>query len=301
VDWYAVPRFPARELPSEDGYSRTIDPRYGRVLKGIPARPPEVPLSVRIFEDHVIAGPSDWREVRKRFRPTTEGRFPDDWQAWCEHSRTARHPIALGVRDIAANINNLMGEELFYASFFEMPNLVREMVNELSELTLMCLEKALKEARVDLALVGSDCTPLIGPNIIKDFFLEAEARHLEMVKSFGIDLICLQGWGDISHLIDLYRGIGVNGARYVMEAGETDYLEDILKRCGESFFIIGALDGRVMLRDFNAIEREIDRKIELTEKHRLIPSPHLDNVPPEVPFKNYRHYAEYLRKAIFGE
>ena len=299
VDWYAVPRYEERELPSEDGYYRVIDGRYGRVLKAIPADPPRVPFRNRIFEGHVISSPSDWREVRTHFRPTTEGRFPEEWEAWCEHSHEAGYPIVLEIRDIAANIHNLMGEELFLISFFEIPDLVREMVKELSELTLLCIDKALREARVDMVSVGSDVSAVIGPNVIRDYFLESEAKHIELAKSLGIDLVCIHGRGRILPVIEVFRSIGANGINYVMETGGTDFLDTLLNRYGDDFFVIGAIDGRVLLDDFPAIEREVDSKIALAREHRIIPTLHLTHLLPDIPCINYGHYAEYLRQAIF--
>ena len=300
VDWYAVPRYEERELPSKDGYRRNIDGRFGCSLKIIPADPPNIPFRKRIFEDHVIKKPSDWREVRKHFRPTTEGRFPEDWEVWCEHSRKAKHPVVLYIGDLGSHLNNLMGEERFYLSFFEMPDLVREMITELSELSQVCIEKALKEARVDMIFVGSDCSPVIGPNVIRDFFLEAESHLVDLAKSCGIDLICISGRGNILPVIEPYREIGANGVDYVMESGDSDYLDAIVSQYGDSLFIIGAIDGRVLLEDFDAIEREVDRKIGLARKHRIVPTLHVTHILPDVPYVNYAHYAEYLRAAIFG-
>jgi hypothetical protein len=48
-------------------------------------------------------------------------------------------------------------------------------------------------------------------------------------------------------------------------------------------------------------ECEVDRKIAQARKHRIIPTHHLTHLHPEVPFKNYAHYAKYLRRTIFEE
>ena len=85
-----------------------------------------------------------------------------------------------------------------------------------------------------------------------------------------------------------------------METGGTDFLDAILEQYGDSMFVVGALDGRALLQGFDCIEREVDRKIALAEKHRMIPSLHLTHLLPEVPFQNYAHYAEYLRQVVVG-
>ena len=300
VDWYAVPRYRELELPGTDGYRRIIDGRYGRVHKAIPAQPPDRPFQVRIFEDHVMKKPEDWFEVREHFRPATEGRFPEDWEAWCEKSRKADHPIVLDIRDTAAVVGNLLGEELFFYSFYEMPDLVRKMVKHLSRLVRVCAEKALREAKIDMVRLGSDFTPIIGPKVVRDFFLEAEAENVSLAKSYGIELICLQGRGNILPMINPYREIGINGILYNMETGGADLYGRLLEECGDSLFIIGAFDGRVLLESFDAIRKEVDRKIDLVRKHRILPCLHATHILPEVRFAKYRHYAEYIRSVIFG-
>ena len=302
IDWYAVPRFEEVELPSTDGYRRVIDGRYGRVRKALPASA-DNPLPVRVFEGHSVSTRDDWLAVKERFQLSTEGRFPDDWAAWCEYSRTAEHPIVLEVRDIAATIANLMGQDGeigMYVSFQERPAFIREMVEHLAAVNRICVEKALTEAQVDVVSLGSDLTPLVGPNFIREFFLEAEAETVSLARSFGIDLIFVRGRGDMRPLMDPYREIGVNGLGYVVETGDNSYLEDLVAKYGRELFYTACIDGRVLPEGFQQIEQEVDTKLDLARQHRMIPCLHATHVLPHVPWANYRHYAEYLREKIIG-
>ena len=298
VDWYAIPRFPARRQPGADGYLRYIDDRFGRVVKSIPASP-EHPFGVRVFERHVVKDRKDWLEVRSCFRPSIEARFPRKWAEWCEHSRRADHPIVLDIRDAASIVGNLLGEDLFFTSFYERPELVREMVRWISVMTLACVEKALKDARVDMVRVGSDTVPMVGPKVIREFFLDRDKEHIDLAGSMGVDLVCLQGRGDIRHCIPPYREIGVNGLCYVMEIGVEDYLTEIVASHGDSLFYLHAVDGRELLKGKSEIEREVEAKLKLARCFRMIPDLHVTNILPEITFERYRHYAEYLRSALF--
>jgi len=302
IDWYSVPRYEEVEVPSSDGYRRTLDGRYGRVVKAIPASP-ERPMRVRVFEGHRVATRNDWLEARERFRVSTEGRFPENWAAWCEHSRTAGHPIALEVADPGAIIANLMGQDGetgLYASFYDRPELIREMVAHLNEMRRVCVEKALAEAQVDMLTLGSDLVPLIGANLIREFFLEAEAEIVSLAQSHGIDLFCVRGRGDMRRTLGVYRDGGVNGLDYNAEAGDDDHLPDLLETYGSSVFLAACIDGRVLLKGSREIEQEVDRKVELAQRHRVIPCLHVTHVLPEVPWESYRHYAKYLRSKIIG-
>jgi len=302
IDWYAVPRYEEVEVPSSDGYRRTLDGRYGRVVKAIPASP-ERPMRVRVFEGHRVVTREDWLEARERFQASAEGRFPENWEEWCAHSRSADHPIALEVADPAAIIANLMGpdgEDGLFASFYDRPELVREMVTHLNEMRRVCVEKALAEAEVDMLTLGSDLVPLVGANRIREFFLEAEAEIISLARPQGIDLICVRGRGDMRRILDVYRECGVNGLDYIVESGDDDYLPDLLEKHGRSVFLTGCVDGRVLQGGLHEIEQEVDRKVKLARHHRVIPCLHVTHVLPEVPWANYRHYAEYLRERVIG-
>ena len=302
IDWYAVPRFEEKELPSPDGYRRTSDGRYGRVVKAIPASPGH-PFRVRVFEDHIVRTRADWLDMRKRFRVSAEGRFPDHWDDWCEHSRTADHPIVLEIVDAAAITANLLGQQGeagLYASFYDRPEFIREMVDHLTQMKRVCVEKALSEARVDLVSIGSDLVPLVGRNAIRDFFLEPEAEILSLVRSSGIDLAYVRGRNEMRPLLDMYQEIGVNGLNYIAEAGDEEYLDELVAEYGNSLFLTGCIDGRVLLKSFEEIEQEVEKKVRLAKNHRMVPCLHATHILPKVPWKNYEHYAKCLRERIMG-
>ena len=66
IDWFALPRFPAKRLPSEHGYPRRLDPAFGEIVRELP-RDPLHPMEVRIFEDHPVKTRNDWLELKGRF------------------------------------------------------------------------------------------------------------------------------------------------------------------------------------------------------------------------------------------
>lgn len=302
IDFYAVPRFPETPVASDDGYRRTIDGRYGRIRKAMPPTPGSP--TVRVFEGHTVETAADWDEVKQRFQLSTEGRFPANWQAWAEQSKTAGHPIVVEARDPAATIANLLGQEGetgLFVGLQERPQLVREMIEHLAQLNRVCLEKALRETQPDMLMIGSDLVPLIGPLVVRESFLDAYADSIALAREHGVDLICLQGRGDLRPLVEMFREAGVNGLKYIMEAGAHDTLGPLLDRWGDDLFYLGAIDGRVLREAPPRIEAEVDHKLALARQYRMIPCLHVTHLLPDVPYANYRHYAEYLRQRITGD
>jgi hypothetical protein len=300
IDWYAVPRFDEIDVPSTDGYVRRVDGRYGRIVKALP-KARAGGLNIRVFEDHVVGSRQDWQTVRERFQVSTTGRFPQEWRAWCEHSRVAPHPVVLEIRDPGAVIANLMGLEEdggLMMSTVDRPDLLREMVAHYTDLNRICARKALTEAQVDMVMIGSDVLPMLGRNVVREFLLESYADSIALAKSCGVELICLQGRGDLRPQIAMFRHIGVNGIKCIMEIGDADYQQEIMDAWGDELFYLGGMDVRALLRGRDAVDAEIARKLEMARQYRMIPCLAATHVLPEVRFRDYQHYARRLWEGI---
>ncbi len=304
VDWYALPRFPEREIVSNDGYVRSFDGRWGRVAKRLPSAPARPWAAfTRVFEGHGVSPHDDWLGARDRFRPSADERLPADWPEWCARSHTAIHPTAIEIPDPLTMAWNLLGpdgDSGLFVSLNDRPGLVREMVAHLGEMISICAEKVCREARIDIALIGSDCLPILGPHAIAEFGLDSCARIFDGVRAGGVDLVCLSGRGDLRPLVDLFRGVGANGVEYIAETGDLEYLHDLIDNYGASIFCIGCIDGRKLLEGNAAIEREVAAKAALAKQYRMLPSLQVTRILPYVTWAAYSHYATCLREAVVG-
>jgi hypothetical protein len=304
VDWYAVPRFPRGKIPSTDGYVREIHDRWGSTKKTLPTDPAR-PWSefTRIFENHVVGSSADWSKAQHRFEPSTQGRFPDDWEHWCARSNHVPHPVVLSIIDPLTTAWNIMGAEGdtgLLIQLHENPDLIRRMIDQLTELVCVCVEKACREARVDMVILGSDCTPILGPRVIREFALESFARIIDVVKTFGVNLVCLSGRGDVRPLVEMFSDVGVNGIEYINETGDAHYFDDLVDWCGDERFCIGCFDGRVLLESNADIRHEVERKWEILARKRILPVFHSTRLLPNVTFQSYAHYVECLQGVVFG-
>lgn len=306
LDPYAVPRFPDRKLAPIDGYPREAELAWGCVAR---YRPPAEAdgFPIRVFEDYAVKSRDDWHQIRdERFRLTTDGRFPDDWLARCQDARQSGAPIILNVPAPESGLWGLLGEEegdtSILMGFHCHPELMREIAAHLGELYLMCLEKALCEGIVDmLTICGSDLWTLIGPEVMTEFFMPYHVRALALARRYNVDLACLvtrvpmrTAW------IDLFIDAGVTGIRMAEETGDDYVVKGLIEHCGRDLFHIGNLDGRVLTGGLNQIGDEVERGLEQAAEQRIVPSLHVNNIPPAVPFKSYAHYVDFLRQGIFG-
>ena len=300
VDWSAVPRFEEIGLPPDGKYKYRRDGSFGRVMRFIPP-PPGSTIRIREFLDHYVKTRDDWLEARTHFIPSSDGRLPEDWNGWCRYSLTAEHPIAFLVKDPATFISGLLGldgDTGMYMSLFDRPALIREMAGQFHELNLACAEKVFREAKVDMLSMGSGIIKQIGPKLAEEFFFDFDKELIELAKSHGIHIICLQTYKTPLSLVDAYFKMGINSLYGPVETGDDNFWDEVFERYGDKLFYIGSIDARVLTRDKKSIEEEIDKKLDLAKRYRMISCLNVNNMIPTVPYENYRHFVQYLKKAI---
>ena len=300
VDWYAVPRFPEPALPDDGLYKRAIDGRWGRTRRGVPPQDAGTQIGVRIFEDHLVQTPDDWQAFKEHFRITPEGRYPEDWDQWVAHSQKAAHPIALNLLGFGAvqNIIGLEGETGFFMSIHDRPQFLKEMIEHFTEFVITVADKALLEARIDFVMLGEqlagDDGPMIGPDVLEEFFLDGYCRVVEHVRGRGADIVIFRADGNVLPFAPMLIDAGFNGLMGIPQKMD---LPGLKKRYGDGICMIGGLDRWALLKSPADIERDIDAKMAIARQGRIIPC--LDgSVMPEVSLENYRHYARYLRESI---
>ena len=302
IEWFALPPFREKTLPNDGRYNRRIDHRFGEVVRELP-RDPQCPMEVRVFEDHPVKSRDDWRGLKERFRLETTCRFPDDWDRWCARSKTATNPIGLVLRGpskAAQSALGLEGEAGLLFSVYDRPEFVKEILDHFAVLSLICAEKALAEASIDLTVVIDELAGnkglLFSPEIVEELFLPSIRRFADLVRSHGVATVLLYQRGNLSAGFDLYRRSGINGLIGVEDANDMP-LGSLIDNYGDSICIVGGIDGRTLRGTTEEIDREVEEKVAIARSGRVVPclSTH---VLPEIEFKKYSYYANYLRRAV---
>ena len=303
VDWYAVPRFAEYDLPDEGNYKRRIDGRWGQIRKDAVPDDTERPIQVRIFEKPLVKTEEDWECYRERLRPSPEGRYPDDWDQWVLHSQEASHPIVLDLPGFFGTLTTTIGLEEptgLFMSFNDRPEFIRMIVRHLTEWVIAVADKALREARIDVAMLGEqiagDQGPLISPRLVEEFFLEGYRQIVEHVRSCDIDTVIFRADGNVGVFVELLTGIGINGLMGIPK--EMDPV-GLRARHGDELAMIGGIDRWALVKSKEDIKREVDEVMQLARRGRFIPCL-CGGVLPETSLDNYRYYADYLRQQIMG-
>ena len=300
IDLWFQPPF-EHEVISEDEHSRVE-----RIDRGIVQRTWKTgaETSMPEFVEHPVKTRADWDELKQRLGPESPGRFPADWE---ERSRQWRGSgtvvIFQGPRSpsLFGFVRELVGAERALHAMIDEPDMVHEMMDAITELTLAILQKVLPQGVITALFFWEDMCykagPLISPAMFREFMVPRYKRMTDYARSQGIDVIMVDSDGNVEQLLPLWLEAGVNGV-YPMEVAAGMDVVDLRKRYGRDLLMTGGIDKRVLAWGKEAIDEELERKIPLAHEGGYIPT--IDHsIPFDVPYENFAYYWE-RKKELLG-
>jgi uroporphyrinogen decarboxylase len=304
VDFSMQPPFEERVL-AEDEQTVTRTDRMGQVYREFKDNPER---SMPEFLDFPVKTRRDWEQVKRRFDPTLPERYPADWAE--RLTRWRREQPILRLYGFVANyyggpslfgfVRMLLGPERALYAFYDEPALVEDMMETITDFSLVVLQKALREAPVTYVLFWEDMAyktgPLISPAMVRKFMLPRYRRLTEAIRAAGVDLIMLDSDGDVSELVPIWLEAGINGVQPMEQAAGND-LRAYRRRYGRDLAMTGGIDKRALARGREAIDRELAEKIPLALEGGYVPMTD-HGIPPDVPWENWQYYWERKKEGM---
>jgi uroporphyrinogen decarboxylase len=262
--------------------------------------------SIDQFLEYPVKDRDSFYKWRKRFENHCMERYPIDWEDKVVLWRNRDCPLCipgLGQFGFYGFLRRWMGTEGVSYIFYDDPALVEEMLDFLTEYIIGLLDRALKEVEIDYFMYFEDMAfkngPLLSPHLVRKLFMPRYKRINENLRKHGVNVIFVDSDGDIRELIPLFIESGINGVVPMEVAAGMDVV-DMRQTYGQSLFMMGGIDKRVLAEGKKAIEDEISKKIvPIVSEGGYIPTvDHL--VPPDVPLENFLYYLELKRKALEG-
>ena len=255
-----------------------------------------------------VRTPKDWQEIKRRFDPTSPGRYPADWPALVSHWRREKPILRLygfvqtyyGGPSLFGFVRMLLGAERALYAFYDEPLMVHDMMETATEFSIAMLEKALREAPVTLAQFWEDMCyrsgPLISPALVREFMVPRYKRITDAIRRAGVDIIFLDSDGNVEQLLPLWLESGING-HFPMEQQAGNDIGAYRKKYGQDLLMSGGIDKRALARGKEAIDRELESKIPLAFEGGYVPA--LDHgIPPDVSYANYMYYWERKKRLL---
>jgi len=240
-----------------------------------------------------------WESYKERF--DLDGiRLPSNWESLKAEFENRDYPLGVDAGGYFGWARDLMGLEALCKAFYTQPELVRDMFEFRTEMTLRALRLVLKEVKVDYASWWEDMCynrgPLISPRLFREFMVPQYKRVTGLLREHGCWLNIVDCDGDIRQLIPLWLEAGIN-CFFPLEVRAGSDPVAIREQYGRKALLMGGVDKTALIRGGKAIDEELRRVKPVVEDGGYIP--HVDHrVPADVSYENYLYYLKRKRQLI---
>ncbi|MCX6089808.1 MAG: hypothetical protein NTX88_05475, partial [Candidatus Atribacteria bacterium] len=179
--------------------------------------------SVPRFLQSPVRNREDFDIMKSRLDPSTEGRFPENWDTMAQGFNEAQFPVVFGGHPCGffGSLRYLIGLENLCYTYYDNPSLIHEVNNHLCNLWVNVWGKALSEVKVDCVHMWEDMSyvggSLISPAAFREFMMPYYKRVVNTIKDCGVEFIWVDTDGDCRELIPLFVECGITGM-YPFEA-----------------------------------------------------------------------------------
>jgi uroporphyrinogen decarboxylase len=196
---------------------------------------------------------------------------------------------------------DMMGAEEILVGFYDMPEVVRDIMRTFTDLWLALYEEIVKVVKVDHIHIWEDMSgkqgSLISMAMIEEFMMPEYDRMAAFAARHGIPILSVDSDGMVDELLPVMMRHGINAFMpFEVQAGN-----DIVayRRQYPKLGIMGGLDKSALAKGKPEIHRELDRAERMLALGGWVPGfDHL--IPPDVSWENFRYFVENLKKMVFA-
>lgn len=243
----------------------------------------------------------DWERFKaERLQPALAHRLPADWTSYVERYKHTQVPLVVGGQGFYSTLRLLMGEVNLLYAYYDDPDLIRTMINDLCDLWITVYDHVLPQVRVDVGQIWEDMSfkngPIISPAIVRSFMLPAYKRLTACWRDHGVKVVLLDTDGDCWSLIPILLEGGVTGL-YPFEVNAGMNVAEV-RKAFPRLQIIGGLDKTQVALGPAAIDAELEAKVPfMLQRGGYIPA--FDHyVHPDVSWPYFQHYRRRIAEMI---
>ncbi|MBI4830258.1 MAG: hypothetical protein HY801_01610 [Candidatus Lindowbacteria bacterium] len=268
-----------------------------------------LPLKLSFHEmtgefDYPIENESDLERFRKFLEAALTRAFPRNWKKLVEKYRNRDYPVGVGAWESGIlqflGVGDSPSFERACLLMCDRPDLVHAIMDAAADYLIRGLERALADVEIDFAyftepIAGSN-GPVISPKMFREFVVPRYKKIANLLRQNGVDIIIMRSFGNINVLLPDMVEAGVTGLWMTDTIPSNMDYRSIRKEYGRKLALVGGIDSNVLVRDKEAIKKEIYEKAPpLLETGGYIPT--IDNrARAHIPFKNFVYYRELLEE-----
>jgi len=260
-------------------------------------------VSMPHFLEFPVRDRKSWEKFKEeRLNPDDPTRFPENFEEEAKRLNTPDREIILLADggSYYGQLRDWVGMENLSVWFYDQPNLVREMIERLSDVVCAVLEKYLSVIRVDYLGYSDDLAyktgPLVSPKIFHEMMQYHYKRSSDIANRYGIDLRLLDSDGNINQIIPLWMEAGVNGFTPLEAAAGMDVVE-LRKKYGRDIILKGNIDKRNMAKGGKDLQEELEYKLPFMKSFGGGYVPGCDHwIPTDVSLEKFKEYVEMMKR-----
>lgn len=198
----------------------------------------------------------------------------------------------------------LLGIEGHLYSFYDDPELIHIINQDLTNYHLCCLKQLLPVMQPDFMTFAEDMSynngPMISRELFEEFMVPYYAQIIPLLKQFGVKVL-IDTDGFVEPLIPWFQDAGIEGVLPLERQAGVDVSR--IQQEHPGWIMIGGYDKTIMHLGKQAMRAEFERLLPAMQKGYYIPS--VDHqTPPDVSLAQYREYVallqEYAARAVRG-
>ncbi|MHB1348134.1 MAG: uroporphyrinogen decarboxylase family protein [Candidatus Humimicrobiaceae bacterium] len=291
------PHFKAEIIFEDDKYIDYID------LDGCTRRFSKQQQVIPSGLDWPIKDWESWNKIKEERMnlDNIKGRLPENWPELVKEYKNRDYPLAFGgyPLGIFGTLTHLIGYENLFLFYYDKPDLIKDILDRLTDIWIALWEEVLSFTDVDLCNLWEDISSgrgsMISPSIVKEFILPYYKKISGFLKSKKINTFLVDTDGDCNELVPLFIEAGVTGL-YPMEVSAGMDVISLRKKYPDLLLM-----GGIPKLDIKFGKERIDEFLEpvnwLLKQGGYIPfGDHL--IPPEVSWNNFKYYREKLNLMI---
>ncbi len=259
----------------------------------------EFPWRMPKYLEHPVKDRATWKEYSKLLDPYTAERWPKDWYGFVDKVNGEDTPTLLMLEGFFGILREWMGVEKLLYTFYDDPNLVEDMMDQMLYMMMGIARRVVKDMRIDCIRFWEDMAyktgPLISPAMFRKFMIPRYRVVTDFLRSNGIDVLHVDCDGKIDELIPLWLEVGINFHWPLEVAAGMDAVA-LRKKYGKQLILSSNIDKRALINGKDATYKEVMAKVPFLLKDGGY-FPGLDHgIPPDVPLENFRYFINLLRE-----
>jgi len=248
------------------------------------------------YLDYPVKDPKSYKIFKERLQPKLEQRIKMNVKELAGKVKNRNYILEAPGGSTAGIIRNWMGFENICLNIYDQPELLDEILEDMSDTSASVAKELTKYLQIDLVAWWEDIAFKNGPIVTPEWFNKkcgkAYKKVMDVYRAAGTKYGYVDCDGDFRKLVPTWLNNGVN-IMFPLEVAAGVH-PGTLRKENPGIRMMGGVDKTILLGTKENIKKELLKLKSLVDEGGYIP--HIDHrVQADAPYENYLYYLEVKR------